>query len=93
MTDEPELEGAGLDGDEEAEGEGKRKRRGGLGGQDARGHAIHSLTRARKTLSGADADSGAKTEALVQSAIAWALLDLADAVRGQGGLPVDEASE
>jgi hypothetical protein len=65
---------------EEVEGQAKSGRR----QRDFQGSAVQSLQRARKSVSSPDAEVTPRATMLVQSAVAWALLDLADAVRSHG---------
>jgi hypothetical protein len=92
MTEEPELEGQDLDetGGESLEEEGKKGERRRPNFQD---NAVHNLQRARKSISGPDAEMTPRAQVLVQSAVAWALLDLAEAVRSHDQSPEDEPSE
>jgi hypothetical protein len=92
MTEQPEdlaIEEAteGDDGDDAPERGGRTKA--GRRRQNFQGNAVQSLQRARKSTSGDD-ELTPRTTLLIGSAIAWALLDLADAVRSHGKT---EASE
>jgi hypothetical protein len=83
MTEQPEdlaIDEMTEDGDEpEQEGRTKGERR----PQDFQANAIQSLQRARKSASGDD-EVTPRATLRVGSAVAWALLDLADAVRSHG---------
>jgi hypothetical protein len=65
---------------EEVEGQAKGARR----QRDFQGSAVQNLQRARKSVNSPDAEVTPRATMLVQSAIAWALLDLAEAVRSYG---------
>jgi hypothetical protein len=65
---------------EELDEQGKGGRR----HRDFQANAVQNLQRARKSVTSPDADVSPRANMLVQSAIAWALLDLADAVRSHG---------
>lgn len=64
---------------EEPEGKDKGERR-----RDFQGSAVQNLQRARKSITAPDAEVTPRANLLVQSAVAWALLDLAEAVRSHG---------
>lgn len=89
QEDENELEAADDDAPEDEEGSKKAGRR----RPNFQDNAVHNLQRARKSITGPDAEMTPRTQVLVQSAIAWALLDLAEAVRSHGQTPEDEPSE
>jgi hypothetical protein len=76
------------DGSEDAEGQTKGRRQ-----RDFQASAVQNLTRARKSLSSPDAEVSPRATMLVHSAVAWALLDLAEAVRGHGRGDEDEPDE
>ena len=76
------------DGEDEAEG-GERPK-GGRRRQNFQANAIQSLQRARKSASGDD-EVTPRATLLVTSAVAWALLDLAEAVRSHGATDSPEA--
>jgi hypothetical protein len=75
-----ELEEAADAADEAEEPEGEKGRR----QRNFQASAVQNLQRARKSVSSPDADVSPRAMMLVQSAIGWALLDLADAVRSHG---------
>jgi hypothetical protein len=64
---------------EQLEGQEKEPRQ-----RDFQGSAVQNLQRARKSVTSPDAEVSPRANMLVQSAVAWALLDLADAVRSHG---------
>jgi hypothetical protein len=69
--------------------EGERTK-GGRRRQDFQANAIQGLQRARKSASGDD-EVTPRATLLVTSAVAWALLDLAEAVRSHGATDSPEA--
>lgn len=76
--DESEPQSAG-------ERQGRRK-----GTRDYQSQAVLNLHRARKSLNASDGEVGARSQLFVQSAIALALLDLAEAIRSTGGGPLQD---
>jgi hypothetical protein len=84
MTEESDVlgieEATGGEDELEAGGRTKGERR----RQNFQANAVQSLQRARKSTSGDD-EVTPRATLLVGSAVAWALLDLADAVRSHGG--------
>ena len=92
---EPESEGQEIaEAGETAEGtEGEEEPRGGRRTRDFQANAVQNLQRARKSVTSPDADVSPRATMLVQSAIGWALLDLADAVRSHGRPEDDEPDE
>ena len=73
---------------EEHEGEAKGRRQ-----RNFQASAVQNLQRARKSVTSPDAEVSPRATLLVQSAIGWALLDLADAVRSHGRDAEDEPDE
>jgi hypothetical protein len=67
--------------------------KGGRRQRDFQASAVQNLQRARKSVSSPDDDVSPRAMMLVQSAVAWALLDLADAVRSHGQPGEDEPDE
>ena len=78
----------GTEGEDEPDG-GERTK-GGRRRQDFQANAIQGLQRARKSTSGDD-EVTPRATLLVTSAVAWALLDLAEAVRSHGATDSPEA--
>jgi len=74
----------------EDEPEGGERTKGGRRRQNFQANAIQSLQRARKSASGDD-EVTPRATLLVTSAVAWALLDLAEAVRSHGATDSPEA--
>ena len=74
---------------EEGAEDGERTK-GGRRRQNFQATAIQSLQRARKSASGDD-EVTPRATLLVTSAVAWALLDLAEAVRSHGATDSPEA--
>jgi hypothetical protein len=74
---------------EEGAEEGERTK-GGRRRQNFQANAIQSLQRARKSASGDD-EVTPRATLLVTSAVGWALLDLAEAVRSHGATDSPEA--
>ena len=81
-----ELEGKELeetadaaDESEETEGQAKGRRE-----RDFQATAVQNLQRARKSVNSPDDEVSPRATMLVQSAVAWALLDLAEAIRSHG---------
>jgi hypothetical protein len=72
------------DGEERSKGERKR---------NFQSIAVQNLQRARKSVNSPDADVTPRATLLVQSANAWALLDLAEAIRSHGQSDGDEPDE
>ena len=79
--DEATAETEALEGADEPERGGRPK--GARNQPDFQLSAVHALQRARKSTSG-DAEVTPRATLLVGSAVAWALLDLAEAVRSHG---------
>ena len=78
-------DGAG-DSEPEEQAKGPRQR-------DFQASAVQNLQRARKSVSSPDAEVSPRANMLVQSAVAWALLDLADAVRSHAPAAEGEPDE
>jgi hypothetical protein len=74
----------------EGEPEGATRTKGERRRQNFQTNAVQSLQRARKSTSG-DEEVTPRATLLVGSAVAWALLDLADAVRSHGATAPPEA--
>jgi hypothetical protein len=75
---------------EENESEEGERTKGGRRTQNFQANAIQSLHRARKSTAGDD-EVTPRATLLVTSAVAWALLDLAEAVRLHGATDPPEA--
>lgn len=93
MVEEVENQGQDETGDagddlDEADGQPEERRR-----KDFQAIAVQNLQRARKSLSGPDADVSPRATMLVQSAVGWALLDLAEAIRSHGRTDPGEPAE
>ena len=74
----------------EEEAEDGERTKGGRRRQNFQANAIQSLQRARKSASGDD-EVTPRATLLVTSAVGWALLDLAEAVRSHGATDSPEA--
>ena len=90
-SEDQQVEGAAeaVDESEELEGQARGERR----QRDFQASAVQNLQRARKSVSSTDAEVSQTATILFQSAVAWALLDLAEAVRSYGRADEDEPNE
>jgi hypothetical protein len=78
---------------DEGAGEKPPREKGSPKTRDLKTVALQSLQRARRTLTSPEGEADPRSGLLIQASIAYALLDVADAIRSHGSDGGDEESE